>query len=562
MEALVMLPSLIQEFYKVLQAASVKLWRNRQQVLNAVVLVIAVIVGKLWYSSEQKQLVMFVGSRGSSSASIGPKIVKQIAMTPNPDGVPYSIMLEPTLENIGIRERMTFETNRIALGMIEDGLSTSTNHDEGGELRALLPMDWDYLFVLCSRRLFDKVAKDIGKPPETLADVIGEVEKGKLYLGSETSSSHWLAKFALDKCDGSPIEKSTKGIADWREMRSAFKNDELELAFFSGPLGSGLIEGLASDNKVVLLGLGNITKAIQQESGLQVYAAELPESSFVPAMSLKQPKAAAEVPFSRPKLSTLASRRVLVCPRSVSKADAFLLASAARTALVEEGYQINLKADDLPFGNNENSASGLRIPIHPGLELLRDGQHPFVWRDWTTWPGWLQAAISILLGLLGIDVLGLLGRRLEVKPSVEQSPPPSPPPSSSNSGPHPPHPTFDEFARFCLTLKEYEDQVDEQTHHETVRQMAEWDRKLRVLKKSINDSKNLTQAQRAMLLQGIRMLRNDIASSIHWTTKSETKRRKDKLPTEPFESETSAEQRSNPAEKQSEPLPDPSVDAS
>ena len=529
-----MLPSLIQEFYKVLQVVIATLWRKRQSVLNLLVVAIAiVVVGQLWYSSEQKQLVMFVGSSGSSSATIGPKIVGQIATTRNPNGVPYNIVLEPTLENIGIPERMTIESNRIALGIIADGQRTDGSLEQAGELRVLLPLEWDYLFVLCSRELFERVEKETGKPPLTLAEVVEKVRPGKLFLGAETSTSHRMAKFALDKFDISMIQLPAKGIADWREMRTAFRNGELDLAFFSGPLGSRLIESVAGDNTAVLLGLGSITEAIQFETGFQVYSARLPENLVI----ANTPDASGQAAFSRANLGTLASRRVLACPRSLSKADAFLLASAARAALVEDGYFINLKADDLPLGSDQKTANPLRMPLHPGLELLRDGQTPVVGRDWTTWPGWLQAVISILLGLLAIDALRLFGGRLETKPNVEQSPPPSP----STTAPQPPPNATDEFDRYSITLKGYEGQVDAQTHHETARQMGEWDLKLRDLKKSINHSKQLTEAQREPLLHGIRMLRNDIASSTHWITKSETKRRKEKLPTEPFESETSVE---------------------
>lgn len=568
-----MLPSLIQEFYKVLQVVIATLWRKRQGVLNLLVVAIAtVVVGQLWYSSEHKQLVMFVGSRGSNSATIGPKIVGQIAMTRNPNGLPYNIVLEPTLENITIRERMTIESNRIALGIIEDGQRVDGSLEEAGELRVLLPMEWDYLFVLCSRELFTRVKAATGNDPKTLADVLAEVGKGKLFLGAETSTSHRLAKFALDKFDISMIEKTAKGIADWREMRTAFRNGELDLAFYSGPLGSKLIEEVASDKTAVLLGLGNITEAIQYESGFQVYSARLPENlvianssvsksdvtrrwsasslmqRLIANVSSKKTETFAPVAFSRPDLMTIASRRVLACPRSLSTADAYLLASTARSTLIEEGYFINLKADDLPLGSDQKTANPLRMPLHPGLEKLREGQTPVVGRDWTTWPGWLQAVISIVLGLLTIDALRLFGGRLGMKPNVEESS--SPTPTTTAPQPHPA--ATNEFDRFSVTLKSYEAQVDAQTHHETARQMSEWDLKLRDLKKAINDSKQLTVAQREPLLHGIRLLRNDIASSMHWITKSEVKRRKEKLPTDAPQSDTSDEKELSQDSQQSE----------
>ena len=70
-------------------------------------------------------------------------------------GVNYRIVLEPTPENLSIRERMAYESNRIPLGIVDDG--QMGNADQGDDLQALLPLEWDYLYVLCSRTLLNEV---------------------------------------------------------------------------------------------------------------------------------------------------------------------------------------------------------------------------------------------------------------------------------------------------------------------------------------------------------------------------------------------------------------------
>ncbi|MSR58471.1 MAG: hypothetical protein EXS05_12595 [Planctomycetaceae bacterium] len=525
------LPSIIQEAYKGLLALFAGGWHSRQHVLNAVAVITAgVVLWQTWFSYGQVQLVMFVGPAGSSTAQVGPRLVEEIAKNRNASGVRYRVSLEPTLENVSISERMAFESSRIPLGIIEDGLGESDGQN-GGDLRALLPMEWDYLFVLCSRTLLAEVHEASGSKdlPATLADVIHFAKQGKhqrrLFLGPEKTSSHKMAKLALEKYGALPDEHLAKGIADWREMRAAFKAEELDLAFYSGPIGGGLIEDVAHDEKVVLLGLGDITEAIQHETGFQYYAARLPRNlvlakAHVPRQDSR--KSDSEVEFCRGDLQTIASRRVLACPRLLSTADAFLIASVARGTLQENGYRINLQADDPPYGADSNLKCHLRMLPHPGLELLKNGKSPLVWRDWNTWPGWAQAAASILLGLLALDALRLMTSRIDRKPTEKQ------PPATDDfaATPSTAKPTNDDYAGLDRQLTSYEAQVDEKTHRDIAKELAEWDERLRDLRKAIHRSPGLTEPQRESLSKRYRILAFEIESSPNWVAKVPPKRGK------------------------------------
>jgi|GEM_PF-3149296 len=533
-------PSIIEEAYKALKSLCNWGRRHAQPLLNAVALVTALaVVWQLWFSYGERQLVMFVGAPGSSTAAIGRELVKEISRTRDSRGVNYKIALEPTPENLSIRDRMTYEANRIPLGIVDDGQM------QGDNLRALLPLEWDYLYVLCSHTLLketadarsaatDETATKPGAPTNeqtvkpagtgdggqaavvksdsakvderdvlTLADVIAYVtsneNKHKVFLGPSNTSSYKMARFTLRKFGGISDAHLATGIADWDAARVALQTGDLGLVFYSGPLGTDFIDDVASDKMAVLLDLGDITDAIQHSTGFQVYAATLPANlgaAKVHDKTSTTPDLDTPVAFCRDKLKTIACRRVLACPRSLPTSDAYLLASAALAVLVDQEYYVNLNADDPP--HNDPAATiktHLLMPSHPAMKLLQEGTEPIVWRQWNTWPVWLKTVVLILLGLFAIDLLRLLTTRLE---SVK---------SAGND-------------RIEKRLVEYETEIDNQTHHEIAKDLAAWDVKLRDLRKEIHAAADITPSQRESFLRRYRALEFEIESSPRWVHKA------------------------------------------
>lgn len=529
------LPSIIQEVYRALFSSIIEGWRRRQQLINAVaVITAAVVLWQMWFSYGQLPLVMFVGPPGSSTARVGPSVVEEVAKLRNASGVRYRVAIEPMLENVSISERMTFESTRVPLGIIEDSLGEGFA-DERADLRALIPMEWDYLFVLCSRTLLESVQKSPGETehPATLAEIIHHIKREqkqrRLFLGPEKTSTYRMAQVALDKFGAPSDEYLARGITDWREMRAAFKAGELDLAFYSGPIGAGLIDEVANDGKVVLLGLGEITEAIQHETGFQYYAAKLPRNLVLAKARLPNgpsSKEESEVEFCRDGLTTIASRRVLACPKSLSAADGYLIASAARSALESYGYRINLEANDLPNGASPQVTSRLRMLPHPALELLRQGQLPFVWRAVETWPGWAQTVLWALLGFLALDVLRLLSGR--IAPNAEHGKgSASKVAESEESGetPAPSDASLIEFDRLRRILASYESEVDGKTHREIASELPEWDQRLRDLRTEVHRSTGLTAAQREELRKRYRALEFEIEKSPRWVSRAPARKR-------------------------------------
>jgi hypothetical protein len=135
------------------------------------------------------------------------------------------------------------------------------------------------------------------------------------------------------------------------------------------------------------------------------------------------------------------------------------------------------------------------MPLHPALKLLQDGKAPFVWRQWNTWPPWLKTVVLALLGLLVIDMLRLLKRKIESEKKIE-------------------------YAKIEKQLVEYETEIDSKTHNEIAKELSDWDAKMRDLRREIHASRDITQSQRESFMTRYRALEFEIESSPNWVAKA------------------------------------------
>jgi hypothetical protein len=536
------IPSLIEALYHALQSLGRLAWDNSQKALNLITLALAfAVLWGGWLSFGQQQVVLFVGPPGSSTARVGQDLVERFAATRNANGVNYRVSLEPTAGTFSIRERMALESTRIPLGFVEDGQVTGP---QSANLRALLPMDWDYLFVLCSRKWLRE--QPISKP-QTLFDILSQLKSlrsGRIFIGPEKSGTAEMARTVLAKFEEVREEQYSKGIGDWKEMRMALKSDEIDLAFYSGPIGSETLTELASDGTCALLGLGPITDAIEQETGAKYLASQLPPHLAV-AQSFPSPKvdlqksssgvsqgSQAEVPtadkqpipFCQPDLHTIASRRVLACPASLTAGDAYQLGSTAVELLRNKGYEINLAADDLPYGSQRKAGISLRMQPHAALVAMRQGTAPFVWRQISTWPSWLQSIAALLLGLLGLDLLRTLSGRLDAAMEDnrdtslrEESMATTVPNLPVNAEPRP------AYQRLLQQLDQAEQEVDDKPHVDLAAELPQWNERLKFLRRSIR-SAELEESQRELLLKRVATLKYEVNLSAYCLSKPSTKK--------------------------------------
>lgn len=404
--------TLFESIYAFLKIAFIFIRDNIQSLINlASIAGLILLVSHLWFENAKRELVMFVGVPGSSAYGIGVKIADNIEQATNPSGTTYNITVESTPESLSIRERASRERNRISLALVEDGTDSYAGSSNENPLQILLPLEWDYLFVLASKKLCEraKVKHHLKCQPTEINEVLSSLSPGKLYMGHEKSSTYSLAEKVLEKYDSKPIDKLATGISDWRDVRSGLKNGELELVFIKAPVGSELLDQIASDDSAVLIGIGEIGEAIQSECGFKVYAARLP-MNLCSAKRLKADRnnKRDNFDFCAQRFATLASRRVLVCTSSLSATDAFVIASVAQKTCIENQYHINLKGEDLPLGSTESKAKSLKTPIHSGLKLLIDNSQPFIFYNLNSWPYWVGAGF---LGILGIFIRDLVSSK-------------------------------------------------------------------------------------------------------------------------------------------------------
>jgi hypothetical protein len=182
---------------------------------------------------------------------------------------------------------------------------------------------------------------------------------------------------------------------------------------------------------------------------------------------------------------------------------------AARKALENDGYHINLKADDRPYGASDKVTCRLRMQPHSGMVQLRDNIQPLVWSDWTTWPSWLQTMASILLGLVIMDALRLATTRFLRQPQSNE-----PGTSGTSAAPTPvPEPPPSSYATLDALLADYENQIDEKTHLALAAEFAVWDERLRETRKGIRRASGLTDAEREVLWKRYQILAFELNAS-------------------------------------------------
>ena len=76
------------------------------------------------------------------------------------------------------------------------------------------------------------------------------------------------------------------------------------------------------------------------------------------------------------------------------------------------------------------------------------------------------------------------------------------------------------YARIEKQLIDFEREIDEKTHHEIAKELADWDGKLRDLRKEIHNAPDVTDSQRESLLVRYRALEFEIESSPKWVSRS------------------------------------------
>lgn len=158
------------------------------------------------------------------------------------------------------------------------------------------------------------------------------------------SNSAKLGEIILSQSILNTADHSATTIANWAGMRLAFKESQIDLAFYCGSVGSKTTMTMAGDETVALIGVGPIAEAFALQQNMAVVPARRPENlaraDVLPLLAVgarhgTDTGEARSLPilFCSKDLNTVSVRRFLVCSSSLPTADAYLIAHAAKKSL-------------------------------------------------------------------------------------------------------------------------------------------------------------------------------------------------------------------------------------
>ncbi|MFN0051651.1 MAG: hypothetical protein ACKV0T_05640 [Planctomycetales bacterium] len=483
-------------------------WVRHRVILDAMTVAAVGAVCWLFWRGASPDVVVYVGPPDSSSARAGLEVVSELRNTESPAGVRYRARVEYTNGFDDVRQRLQTSNDTIAIGFLSELESRQTDgEDQRRALSVLLPLDWDYLHVMCSVDFLRSIERRAGKVPKNLSEILGYLERPqRIFLGPPGSNSVKLAELILKQYDVSPTVHQALGINDWSGMRQGFRERKIDLAFYCGPLGSKTVFNVADDETAALVGVGPITKALRLTQNIAIAPANLPENlaravvappaqdSSLPADHSGETTPETPIPFCRPDLETISVRRFLVCSSTLSTDDAYVMARAGRKAL-EQDYPIDLKLSDPPFVRDVQApASQLRL--HAGTALLRDQQSLTMWRDPTTWPSWLQLTALGVLVALGVEILRMLQRRLDELAGLASA---EPAPGTAAAAPTPDK----AYQGFKQRMEGLEAELEQQAFVESASKSADWMQRMRQLREEIRAATELSEPHRDSLLRDL-----------------------------------------------------------
>ena len=489
-------------------------------VLDILFLVVAATVGWMVLSDFSPAIVVYVGPRDSASARAGKSVVAELRHTLSPSGIPYRVRIENTTGFEDVRQNIENTIDGIAIGFLTEVENRQGDGDDKtGPLSALLPLDWDYLHVICRTGFLREIERRTGKIPQNLAEVLSYLDKKhRVFLGTAGSNSAKLGEMILDQYGVSTSSHAASGIADWTGMRQAFQENMIDLAFYCGPVGSKTIMSIASDETVALIGVGPIAEALALQQNMVVVPAQLPENlaraEVVPKVAVgainggegSGEVSAQSISFCPKGLDTIKVRRFLVCSSSLSTADAYIIAQAAKRSL-EGDYLIDFNLNRVP-SVRDVQAPPSHIHLHPGTELLRDHKSLVLWIKPSTWPSWLQITLFGLAFTLGIELLRMGQRQLDELAGLS-----APETIPMNTADTPNSPTVAQaYATFKHRIETCESELETQTYVESDAKLSEWTDRIRFIRNDIRADLTLTDNQREKLLAGVLSLRVDLMS--------------------------------------------------
>jgi hypothetical protein len=354
-----------------------------------------------WYRAWlTHEIVLLAAPAGGAASSDAKKIAERIAEQSTWYGHRYLVRVENTEGYEENRRRVSRDQSGRMIGFAQDGFGEAEN------VRILCPLERNILHILCRRKFLDDV--ELHTPRTSggttrLRDIFNDSEllrPGRAYFGPPDSGTRQLATHVLRLYGkhGAMGRLQAPGIANWYDMRAAFNNDSIDLAFLNAPLGNSITENIAQDGSCVLLDLGPDRDALWQ--GLvHIQPDKLAANSY------------SNAGFCPNDIQTLATRRVVICSSTMSDPLAYFLAVQCHEAL----------RDSVPFLTWEGAtplqtpSGALSYRLHPGAERLKE-------KTGAPWSPKLSYLWSILAVWLATEAVKYFNEKLKKRRASVSAP--------------------------------------------------------------------------------------------------------------------------------------------
>ncbi len=387
----------------------------------------------IWLQSRPyREITLYTGPAGGAGQQLGNKLAQKV---PKPD---FWEFYRERLELV-VKDSQGFEDNRQQIDRDQSGSAIALAHDgfgPAGNVKILLPLDESYVHIIVSQTLWDaaqefnsqQMTEDtdvepredwpIGvfgtlftrsikeREPRTfgqIADLLRElpyevdgvgandqgetIPRFSAFLGPKLSGTRQTAEMIL-RHYSVPINEIDAAVNyDWEHMMQALFRGEIHLAFMTTSPGSHIIEQIAHRGGFYLLGLDDV-------SGIRTLNSHISSASFGRfAYGIADDQ---ENAFCNTELETIATRRVIICSKSMSESDGYYLATQLKAALRDEVPQIQW-ARQLS-AEQRSSPQGYTFPFHPGSEPLRANYEPWYARiPGPFWPSIIVFTLSLLI---------------------------------------------------------------------------------------------------------------------------------------------------------------------
>ncbi len=314
-----------------------------------------------WQSYSKTEIVLLAGPKGGTADRYSDLIAKSLDNQSSWFKRSYRVRKVVTDGFEENRKRVEADSSGLVFAFAHDGFGESSN------IRTLLPLKKSLLHVICRNGFCDQLKLD--KQPRSFMSIAaalspngdGQIEWKKLELprpprifpGPPESGTRQMARVVLDYYQVPYEDYATYGLTNWDDMRLALRMGDLDLAFYLGPPNSKIVNQIARDGQCCLVSIEEADAIVQGHE--QVVKESLKPNSYVPG----------DV-FCPGGVTTIASRRVLICSRQMETTTGYALAVGTRDALRQFIPHLDWSA----ISAEEKPEPGLSYLLHPSAEFL------------------------------------------------------------------------------------------------------------------------------------------------------------------------------------------------